>query len=237
MTTNEIYEILKKRILAGQYSIKMRLPTEESLIQEFDSSRYAVRKAIQNLIADGFVYSVKGKGVVVLENNLQSQKINLNFDKIDDLQSTKQDFKMNQKINVIEFELKMVDEKLNKLTLFPIGIPVYAIKRIRNINNEKLVLDINYFNAQIVSDLTKEIAEDSIYNYIQNDLKMNIAVVKKQLRLEQAELIDRKNLSLGDSTCVGKMINFAYNDDGKLFEYTESHFIPDSFVFNQIVTL
>jgi len=237
MTSKDIYDQLKKRILSGQYSIKMRLPTEEALIQEFNTSRYAIRKIIQDLSHEGLVYSVKGKGVVVLDNSFQSQKINLHFDKIDDLQSTKQNFKLNQKINVISFQLQMVDKVLSEKTLFPIGTPVYAIKRVRDINHENLVLDINYFNAQITPDITPEIAADSIYNYIKHKLRMKIAVVRKQLRFEAASELDIKNLSLNEHNCIGKMINYAYNDDGKLFEYTESHFIPDSFVFNQIITL
>lgn len=237
MTSKNIYDQLKKRILSGQYSIKMRLPTEEALIQEFNTSRYAIRKIIQDLSHEGLVYSVKGKGVVVLDNSFQSQKINLHFDKIDDLQSTKQNFKLDQKINLLSFKLQTVDEKLSKKTLFPVGTPAYAIQRVRDINHEKLVLDINYFNAQLTPNITPEIATDSIYNYIKHQLHMKIAVVRKQLRVEAASELDIRSLSLNEHNCVGKMINYAYNNDGKLFEYTESHFIPDSFVFNQIITL
>jgi len=236
MTSNNIYEQLKQRIISGQYSIKMMLPTEDLLIKEFHASRYAIRKAIQSLATEGLIYSVKGKGVVVLENNFRSQKINLNFNKIDNLQSTKQDFELHQKINLLYFKLMLIDEPLSQKTLFPIGTPIYSIKRVRNINGEKLVLDINYFNAQLVPEITPKIATDSIYNYIKNDLQMNIAVVKKQLRVEAASDFDIKNLSLKKANCIGNMINYAYNNDGKQFEYTESHFIPNSFVFNQIIT-
>lgn len=235
-TSDDIYQMLKKRILAGEYSIKMRLPTEDELISELNTSRYSIRKAIQQLANDGLVHGVKGKGVVILENDFQSQKINLNFDKIDDLQSTKQNFDLNQQINIISFKLKLVDETLSKKTLFPIGLPIYTIKRVRTINNKKLVLDLNYFNAQIAPDLTPEIASKSIYAYLRDSLNMHIAVIKKQLRIERTSDLDQKHLSLDGANCVGNMINFAYNDDGKLFEYTESHFIPDSFVFNQIIT-
>jgi len=236
MTNTNIYLELKRRILAGNYSIKMRLPTEDTLIEEFHTSRYAIRKSIQQLADDGLVCSIKGKGVMILENALQSQKINLNFDKIDDLQSTNQDFELDQQIKVIDFKLQIVDEDLSNKTLFHLGLPVYAIKRIRNIKNRNLVLDINYFNAQLIPGLTKEIAEDSIYSYIKKQLNMNISVVKKQLRIEPATDLDYANLSLGQNNCVGNMISFAFNSDGKQFEYTESHYIPDNFIFNQIIT-
>ncbi|KRN99896.1 GntR family transcriptional regulator [Companilactobacillus kimchiensis] len=231
----DIYQELKTRVTSGKYNIKMRLPTEDALIDEFHVSRYAVRKAIKQLSDEGLVYSVKGKGVVVLEQTPQSQEINLSLEKIDGLQALNnaQDV---QRITIIaDFQQIIVNEELSHKTSFAIGIPVYAIKRVRRINNKNAVLDINYFNAQIVPGITPEISKQSIYDYIRNDLKMKIAVVKRQLRIEHADQVDYENLNLGMNNCVGNMISFAFNDDGKQFEYTESHFIPDNFIFNQIL--
>jgi len=234
-TNRDIYTELKKRVLSGQYNIKMRLPTEESLIEEFNVSRYAVRKAIKQLADDGLVYSVKGKGVVVLEQTPKTQEINISLEKIGGLQSLNKDQKLDRKTIISDFKQIIVDEELSHKTSFAIGIPVYAIKRVRRINNKNAVLDINYFNAQIVPNITPEIARGSIYTYIKQDLKMKIAVVKRQLRIEHASQVDYQNLNLGINNCIGNMVSFAFNDDGKQFEYTESHFIPDNFIFNQII--
>lgn len=234
-TNKDIYTVLKNRVLSGHYNIKMRLPTEESLIEEFNVSRYAIRKAIKQLVDEGLVYSVKGKGVVVLEQIPKSQEINLSLQKIDGIQALNDVKKVKRQTFISDFQQIIVDEELSHVTSFAIGIPVYAIKRVRRINNKNAVLDVNYFNAQIVPDITPEIAKGSIYEYIKGHLNMKIAVVKRQLRIEHASQVDYENLNLGVNNCVGNMINFAFNDDGKQFEYTESHFIPDNFVFNQII--
>lgn len=234
-TKVDVYEVLKKRILAGTYSIKMRLPTEDALIEEFKASRYAVRQAVKKLSDDGLVYSVKGKGVVLLENVLQTNKLHLNLEKIDDLQVLNSDKQLLRTTDIIAFKQIMVDEELSRKTLFHVGIPVYYIVRIRNVNHQRLALDINYFNARLIPNLTPEIAKDSIYSYIENDLEMKPAVIRRQLHIQAAKKLDFKYLDLKGDNCVGNITNFAFNDDGKQFEYTESHFIPGSFVFNQIV--
>ncbi|MQS75360.1 GntR family transcriptional regulator [Companilactobacillus halodurans] len=231
----DIYQALKQRVLNGKYNIKMRLPTEESLIEEFKVSRYAVRKAIKQLSDEGLVYSVKGKGVVVLEHTPQSQEINLSLKEIDGLQTLNKSQDVHRTTLIADFKQIIVDKKISNQTSFAIGIPVYAIKRVRHINNKNAVLDINYFNAQLVPGITPEIAKQSIYDYIHHELKMKIAVVKRQLRIEHAQQIDYENLNLGINNCVGNMVSFAFNDDGKQFEYTESHFIPDNFIFNQLL--
>jgi len=236
-TDMDTYTTLKKRVQEGYYNIKMRLPTEEALIEEFNVSRYAIRKAIKQLADEGLVYSVKGKGVVVLEQTPKTQEINLSLEKIDGLQALNSADKIKRQTFIADFQQIIVDEDLHQKTTFAVGVPVYAIKRVRRINNKNAVVDINYFNAQIVPDITPEIAKTSIYAYIKNDLHMKVAVVKRQLRIEHADQVDYEYLNLGFNNCIGNMISFAYNDDGKQFEYTESHFVPESFIFNQIIKL
>lgn len=55
------------------------------------------------------------------------------------------------------------------------------------------------------------------------------------LRVESANELDKAQLALGDNNCVGNMISIAFNDEGRQVEYTESHFIPNEFNFNELI--
>jgi len=230
-----IYQALKDRILKGTYSIKMRLPIEDDLITEFDSSRYAVRKAIKKLAEEGLVYSVKGRGVVLLEHTPQTQQFNLNLGELSGIRTTNPDRPFDYETDLVSFKQIIVDQALSQQTAFEVGIPVYAIQRVRSINGTRAVLDINYFNAQLIPGITPAIAKVSIYNYIQKELKVKIAVVKRLLRVDSVKPVDTENLALGTNNCVGNMISIAFNDSGRQFEYTESHFIPNELVFTQLI--
>jgi len=129
----------------------------------------------------------------------------------------------------------MVDPELSTKTAFEVGIPVYAIQRLRLINGTRAVIDINYFNAQLTPGITPVIAKKSIYHYLKKDLKIKIAVVKRMLRVDSASELDTAHLDLGKNNCVGNMISISFNDEGRQFEYTESHFIPNEFNFNQLI--
>ena len=48
------------------------------------------------------------------------------------------------------------------------------IKRVRNIDGEKVILDINHFVSEFIPGLTKEIATASIYKYIEKGLGLHI---------------------------------------------------------------
>jgi len=233
-TFETIYTTLRERILNGAYSIKMRLPIEDDLITEFSSSRYAVRKAIEKLAADGLVYSVKGRGVVLLEHTPQTQAFNLDLGKLNGIQKLNTNRKLNYQTEILKFEQVIVDQALSTKTAFEVGIPVYAIQRLRIIDDVRAVLDINYFNAQLTGELTEDIAIHSIYDHL-NQTGLKIAVVKRMLRVETAMALDQQQLALGNNNCIGNMISIAFNDAGRQFEYTESHFIPNQFNFNQLI--
>jgi GntR family trehalose operon transcriptional repressor len=64
----DIYHTLKNNIDNGSYDVSMMLPTEMELVDKFKCSRNTVRRAINELSKDGYVKSVKGKGVIILES-------------------------------------------------------------------------------------------------------------------------------------------------------------------------
>lgn len=59
---------LRGRIAAGQYPEGVRLPTEAELATEFGLSRQTVRRAFLELVGDGSVYRIPGRGTFAHEN-------------------------------------------------------------------------------------------------------------------------------------------------------------------------
>ncbi|MDA8374850.1 MAG: GntR family transcriptional regulator [Actinomycetota bacterium] len=60
-----VREELRRRILAGEWAVGERLPTEDELCREFAVSRVTVRSAIQALAAQGLVDIRHGSGTYV----------------------------------------------------------------------------------------------------------------------------------------------------------------------------
>jgi GntR family transcriptional regulator len=60
-------EQLRDEIAAGHYSDGVRLPTESELVAQHGLSRQTVRRAFQDLVADGAVYRVPGRGTYASE--------------------------------------------------------------------------------------------------------------------------------------------------------------------------
>ncbi|MBC2176506.1 trehalose operon repressor [Listeria booriae] len=223
-----IYADLKKDIDEGRYSFKEMLPTEHMLVQRFDCSRNTVRRAISELVKDGYVQSVRGKGVMVIH---QHESIEFMFGGVESMKESLNRNHKNFHTKVVHFEQITVDKNLAKKTMLPEGTDVYYIKRLRLVENEALILDVNYFDAAIVRDLTPEKAAESIYEYIEEELHVKIVTSKRYIVVEKALTDDKKYMDLNGFDCLAVVKNYAYDADGTMFEYTESRHRPDRFVF------
>ena len=75
-TTNQpiyeqIYAQIKAQIIAGKLSPGEALPSIRSLAKDLRISVITTKRAYDELEADGFLYTVAGKGCFVAEKNLQ----------------------------------------------------------------------------------------------------------------------------------------------------------------------
>ena len=98
-------------------------------------------------------------------------------------------------------------------------------------DSQALIIDHNYYRKDIVKDLTLEIAEDSIYEYIENELNEKVITTKRIITVEKAGKDDFRYLNLQEYNCVAVISNYTYNADGIMFEYTQSRHRPDYFMF------
>ena len=92
-------------------------------------------------------------------------------------------------------------------------------------------MDHNYFLKDVAKGLTPEIAEQSIYEYMEQVLGENIVTTKRKVTVERATQIDEKYLKLGDYNCLAVVSSMTYNADGVMFEFTQSRHRPDKFAF------
>ena len=210
-----IYRSIKKRIEAQDYPYQSLLPSENTLIAEYDCSRNTVRRAIAELIADGYVQSMQGRGVRVIYQPVGKTTFT---------------------IGVIRFETIIATEQFAAESGFSEGDELWAVQRVRYLDGKALILDINYFLKEFVPGLTEEIASHSIYDFIENVLGMQIITSKRRITVEHATARDEKLLDMDGYDCVAVVVNQTFNSDGMLFEYTQSRHQPDYFCFQDIAT-
>ena len=226
---DQIYAELRTRIEQQEYGFQELLPSENTLVKEYGCSRNTVRRAIGRLADEGYVQSLHGKGVRIIYQPGQLSEFMLSG-----IESLKEAVARNQKeyrTKVVCFAELTVDQRISARTTFPVGEEIYYIQRVRYIDGESLILDHNYFLKEVARDLTPEIAEQSIYAYLEQELGENIVTTKRKVTVERASQIDEMYLELGDYNCLAVVSSMTYNADGVMFEFTQSRHRPDKFAF------
>lgn len=225
----EIYKSLKEKIESGEYEFQELLPSENTLVQEYDCSRNTIRRAIGELVSDGYVQTMQGKGVrVIFQPALQTS---FTIGGIETFSESARRNKQEAKTKVIYFTELVVDKKIAEKTGFHVGDEIYYLQRLHFLDGKPLILNHNYFLKSVVRGLTKEIAEKSIYDYLENTLSVNIVTSRRIMTVEKMTQIDEKYLDLGDYNCMAVVSSNTYNSDGVMFEYTQSRHRPDYFSF------
>ena len=227
---NEMYLDLKRAVEEGTYPYGSLLPSENTLIAQYDCSRNTIRRALAGLGEDGYVQPIHGKGVRVIYQ--PSERASFTVGGIESFQETARRNQLNVVTRVVRFETLTVDRRLAERSGFPEGAEVWDILRVRYLDGKPLILDYNLFLKALVPGLTKEIAERSIYAYIEQELGMQIVTSKRTITVEHAAAEDKRLLVLGDYNCLAVVTGQTFNADGVLFEYTQSRHQPDYFSFH-----
>ena len=229
-----IYKELKRKIETEEYSFKEFLPSENTLVTEYNCSRNTIRRAMADLIKEGYVQAIQGKGVVNIYQPIEQSTL-----KIGSIESFKESAIRNNQTystKVIKFEYITANKKIEKATGFEEGTELIYIQRLHYFDGKPLIINHNYFLRELMPDLSIEIAEKSIYEYIENTLNINIVTSKRIMTVEKMNNTDKEYIDLKDYNCLAVISSQTYNDDGVMFEYTQSRHRPDYFKFTDIAT-
>lgn len=229
-----IYKDLKQKIESLEYPCQELLPSENTMVEIYGCSRNTIRRAVAQLVDEGYVQSLHGKGVRVIYQPVDQASFS-----IGGIESFRESAARNNRetsTRVIQFAEITVDGHISAKTGFPQGSSVYYIQRVRYLDGRALILDINMFLKSQVPGLTPEIAEKSIYDYIEKKLGMQIVTSKRTMTVERTTQVDEAWLDLKDYNCLAVITNQTFNADGIMFEYTQSRHRPDFFCFQDTAT-
>lgn len=229
-----VYADLKTKIETQEYIFNSLVPSENELTKIYDYSRSTIRRALAELIQRGYVQVRQGSRVRVIY-----EPVERNIFKIGGIESFKEAAIRNgfsYATKVVKLEKIIADEEISERTGFKVGEELFDVRRVRYIDDNALIFDKNYFLVSVVQNLTEEICKKSIYEYLENELKIKILTSKRRMTVELATSEDKKYLELEDYNCLAIVSGRVFNSDGIQFEYTESRHRPDYFCFEDTAT-
>ncbi|HFI0265250.1 TPA: trehalose operon repressor [Streptococcus suis] len=222
----EIYNDLKEKIRTNIYPAETSLPTEQQLQEMYGVSRDTVRKALAMLTEGGLIQKVQGRGSMVLKQEI----LNFPVSGLTSYQELTASLQLSSQTEVISLDLLTVNSSLASLTGFEPFSKVWKVVRTRSIDGKISVVDTDYLAVELVPDLTIEIAEKSIYEYLEGQLGLDIAYAQKEITVEPTSREERDLMQSQDDYLV-LIKSRVYLGDTRQFQYTESKHKIDKFRF------
>lgn len=216
----KIAKELKKRILSGAYSDDYRLPNQETLAKEFNTSRMTIMKALDLLYSMGLIYTIQGSGTYIKRNALQNNESVINIGQ--NLGLTAQLSESMELINkTISFEVRFPNkEECDALSLQQED-PVYDIVRLRVVNGKPCSLEHTIFPIALVPGITEEILKKSVYDYINYELGIDFGEIKQTVRAEKPNENDQKYLLCKHDEPVLVVDKIIFTDSGIPIEFSK----------------
>ena len=227
-----IYRDIRESIENGTYPYQSFLPSEAELTSTYECSHNTLRRALGLLRDQGYVQPVHGKGVRVIYQ--EPERTTFTVGGIESFLESAVRNRQTPRTKVLQFAELEAGEKISRKTGFPLGTPLYYLQRLRYLDGTPLILDHNYFRKDLIPGLTPEIAEHSIYEYLEQTLGFSIATSKRTMTVERVTQIDETYIEMNDYNCMAVITSQTFNDDGIQFEYTQSRHRPDHFQFQDV---
>lgn len=224
-----IYQDLKEKIEAEIYATGSLLPSESALQDMYQASRDTVRKALRLLKDDGFIQSQKGKGSTVINR----QEYVFPVSGVVSYAELAAQFHLQTRTVVLTNHFATLPAKSFKDVDPTVEVKqMRLLKRVRYLENEPDIIDIDYLDPKVVPPIPESVAKDSLYAYLEGPVGLTIAYATKEITVEAATEEDQRYLKIPPSAVVVVVRSCSSLTDTTKFQYTESRHRADRFKFH-----
>ena len=223
----QLRDVLRARILDGQYPQGSQMPSESELGALFRVSRITVRQALGDLQKEGLIFKIHGKGTFVAKPKT--------FQNVSTLQGlaesmTGRGFEVINRLLSFKFIAadKLVAERL-KLTE---GEEVVQIKRVRLINREPVSLEITYLPKALGERLEKaDLVTRDIFLILENDCALTLGHADLAIDAVLADSDLTQALEVEPGSPIMRIERLTHTADGAPLDFEHLYYRGDAFQY------
>ncbi|MDQ0155516.1 GntR family transcriptional regulator [Robertmurraya andreesenii] len=224
----QLGETIKELIEKGELKPGDVLPAEREYAEMFQISRMTVRQAFTQLVNEGYLHRIQGKGTFVAERKPKIEQA------LQGLTSFTEDMEargMKPGSQLVSFEIIPATSLIAKQLGIQEYGPVYEIKRIRLADHMPMALETNYISANFIKGLTEKIVNQSLYSFIQEQLGMKISHATQVIESSIASELEAKYLQIQPGAPVMLIQRNTFLKDGTPVELVKSSYRADRYKF------
>ncbi|MCS6874668.1 MAG: GntR family transcriptional regulator [Pyrinomonadaceae bacterium] len=228
----QLENVLREKIISGEFEPGQKIPTELELIDQYGVSRITVRQALQALAEEGLIERKQGRGTIVAIRKTKRRK----FSGIIHLTGSLDELiEMGMETPVKVLEMNKIEADSHEAELLQIkpGEPIYRLKRLRMHEGKPFGLIVNYLPEEIGSNLTMaELSSGALLNIIEKKFGYRLESALQEIRAELADAYVAQLLDVRVGTALLSIDRTVYALGSKPVEYVHSLYRSDLYGYS-----
>jgi GntR family transcriptional regulator len=227
----QLKEIIKEEIDVGKYNPGERIPSENELSDKLNISRNTAKQAIADLVSEGLLFRIQGKGTFVSEKKL--------FKGLTDTFSFSAEFNsnnvhLNTKVIMAE-EIEESKETLQYLKLKE-STHLFRIQRLRILKNIPVALQTSYIPIFFCPSLLKyDLSANSLFDILKEKFNITFSYLKENISCVKADQYESELLKVKRGAPLFLLTRKTFTKNDEIIEVARS-FMPGDrceFYFSQ----
>ena len=223
----QLKESIRSSIVNGELKYGDKIPTELELSEEHKISRITVRKAILELVEEGYLVKKQGKGTFVNKRKIERKIVHfLSFSDACKANG------LTPSSKVIKKEIIQPTPRDQKLLQLDEGDALLFIQRVRYASDSPIMLENNYFSYKEFHPLLNEDLDASVYKVLEEKLNVKPTDAgETSLEIVRAGEEEIQLLNVASGEPLFYMETMVYDENGKPVHIGKQYIVGESYKF------
>jgi GntR family transcriptional regulator len=219
----QLEEILRAKIVSGEWQPNQRIPSENELNRIYGLSRMTARGVLTKLVNDGLLFRVPGKGTYVAP-----MKISAISPAYRGMREQLEAMGFETTTQVLHAGLEQPSGTVRERLQLGAGQDVYAIHRLRSVRGEPISLHHSYVPSHLAPGLdARDTAGEQLCVVLERDYGLGMRRVTEHLEATSARRDHGDLLGISVGAPVLRLEDVISDARGLVFEYSEILFRGD----------
>ncbi|HEX3347897.1 MAG TPA: GntR family transcriptional regulator [Acetobacteraceae bacterium] len=223
----QVEDALAERIASGALPAGHQLPSEESLVSEFNVSRTTIRTTIQNLVRRGLVEIRRGKGTFVAPPRITQELTELTGF-VEDMQVLGR----HATARLLDKKVVPASEAVARQLALPLGTDVVQILRVRLADGAPLSFDETYLPEELGQKvMANDLMTEPIFSLLEQKYSTPLLEAEYQLEASIADAAVAMALSVPPGSPIFLIERTSYSVGRRPVDYEKLHYRGDHIRF------
>lgn len=224
---NDIVQAIKTK----QLNADDKILSEAKLCKKYNVSRITVTRAINELVAEDYLYRIQGKGTFV-----KGKQLSEGVSQLSSFTKRMKEKKLKLETRVLETASVTMPVKMTNFFNLPSDKNVILLKRLRIVDGELLCLSIAYLMPEIFYWTTLEDMEhESLYDLLENKYDFKLGNATQEFEVGYLNEKNAKFLEISSQDPCLKLSLYSTLSDGRPAQFEETYYVGSKYAYQLLL--